>query len=285
MLARFLEREGGEGGGRGGGGGGGGSCAPIPPAPGGRVRRDACGPHEPRPAVALFNSPAACNAKGGRPHASPTPISARPSHVSWPHREHRRSRCHRPHASPTPIWRTPDTFRGPTRSSSSTVPVGPLAYVAHTHSAHRSHDVSWPHRKPHRKSKWGCPHASPTPVPAHPSHVSWPHRELHRPRSWGVAAGMRRPHPCRHPPHKFRGPIIGNSTEGPSGTAARRLRHPHQFRHTWHTFRCHIGSSTEGLNANAARMRPPHIFRHTSFCGPIGNPPKAPAPSHRPPHA
>ena len=45
-------------------------------------------------------------------------------------------------------------------------------------------NVSWPQREPHRRPQWGCPHASPPPIPAHPSHVSWPQREPHRRPQW-----------------------------------------------------------------------------------------------------
>ena len=79
----------------------------------------------------------------------------------------------------------------------------------------------------------------------------------------------RPPHPFRHTPQTFRGPI-GSSSEGHSGCV--RMRPPHPFRHTPHTSRRPIGSSSGSPNG-CVRMRPPRPFRHIphTSCRPIGS--------------
>ena len=70
-----------------------------------------------------------------RPHASPTPISPHPSHISWPHRElHRRPQWDHPHAPATH-----HTFRGPIGSSTEGPnatarmrPPYPFRHILHT---------------------------------------------------------------------------------------------------------------------------------------------------------
>ena len=71
---------------------------------------------------------------------------------------------------------------------------------------------------------------------------------------------MAYPHPIRHTPHTFRGPVR-SSTEGPSGRV--RMAYPHPIRHTPHTFRGPTGSSTYGPSG-AARIWATPTFRHTS---------------------
>ena len=110
----------------------------------------------------------------------PRPISAHPSHGSWPHRElHRRPQWQGPHAVPPSFRRTPHTVRGPIGSSTEgpsgrvrmqfqphfcasltrfvaplgappKAPVAASACFPTTHSANPSH-ASWPHRAPHRR--------------------------------------------------------------------------------------------------------------------------------------
>ena len=66
----------------------------------------------------LLLSTASSTSSSPSSSSSPTPISAHPSHVSWPHRElHRRPQWQGPHAVPLPFRGTPRTFRGPIRCS------------------------------------------------------------------------------------------------------------------------------------------------------------------------
>ena len=135
------------------------------------------------------------------------------------------------------------------------------------------------------------------PILAHPSRGSRPHREFHRRPQWH---GL---HASPLPSTALRGPI-GNSTEGPSGSArmapprqfgtpvtrfvakgpggSARMAPPHPFRHTPQEGRCPIKSSTEGP-CGRPRARLPRPFRRAprAFRGPVGSSTEGPGGRHR----
>ena len=89
-------------------------------------------------------------------HASPSPISAAPSFVSWPHNElHRRPQWRWPHASPPFHFGTPLTrFLAPS-GAPPTAPVGVFACLFPAQDI-----VSWPHSNLHRM-RYSQPRCSP----------------------------------------------------------------------------------------------------------------------------
>ena len=107
--------------------------------------------------------------------------------------------------------------------SSSRCPLPPSFHHRHHHSAsaHPSH-VSSPHRELHRRPKWLRPHASPTPISAHPHTFRGPIGSSTKPPVAGFTCGSPPTAcPCMHAPHTIRGPA-GSSTEGPGGRVRMR---------------------------------------------------------------
>ena len=142
-------------------------------------------------------------------HVGVAPVSAHPSHVSWPHRElHLRS--HSSHVGVAPVSAHPSHVSVAQQGAPPKAPVTQFAYG--------------------RRPRFG------TPLTRFAAPLGAPRKGSSR------AVRMCASPPLRYTPHTFRGPIGNSTTEGANASAQTWASPP--FRHTLDVFRGPIGGFT-----------------------------------------